>query len=110
MAENIENTKLGEKIEALENSYSRLYMLENVQLIEEITTAISERVTFENKNRESTDGVLDIIREIADSVQEDFEELVGIFNDKKHFIRALTKIFTLLLNTKVDCRKNFKKY
>ena len=65
-------------------------------------TAISEHVTFENENRDSTDGVLDVIREIANSVQEDFEEFVGTSYDKKHFIRALTKIFTLLLNTKVD--------
>ena len=95
MAKNTENTKFGEKIEALEDSYSRLNMLENVQLIEKITTAMSEHVTFENENRDSIGGILDVIREIADSVQEDFEELVGISNDKKHFIRALTKIFML---------------
>ena len=84
-------------------------MLENVQLIEEITTAISKHVIFENENKDSTDGVLDVIREIADSVHEDFEKLVGIPNDKKHFIRALTKIFILLLNTKVDTVEKVKK-
>ena len=77
-------------------------MLENVQLIEKITIAISEPITFENENRDSTDGILDVKREIADSVQEDFEELVEISDNIKHFIRALTKIFTLLLNTKVE--------
>ena len=51
----------------------------------------------------------DVLGEIADSVQEDFEELVGISSVKKHFIRALTKIFTLLLNTKVDIVENIKK-
>ena len=52
--------------------------------------------------------------EIAESVQEDFEELVGISNDKMNFIRALTKIFMLLLcyflNTNVNTADKTKKY
>ena len=50
-----------------------------------------------------------MLTKIAEYVQEDFEELVGISNDKKHFIRALTEIFTLLLNTKVDIVDKIKK-
>ena len=42
-----------------------------------------------------------MLSEIADSVQEEFEELVGISSDKRSFIKGLTKIFTLLLNTNV---------
>ena len=102
-------TEFQEKIESLGNNYSKLNTLESVQLFEEITRAISEHVTFENKNRDSTDGIFDVLSKIADSVQEDFEELVGISSNKKHFIRALTKIFTLLLNTKVDTVEKIKK-
>ena len=102
-------TEFQEKIESLGNNYSKLNTLERVQLFEEITRAISEHVTFENKNRDSTDGIFDVLSKIADSVQEDFEELVGISSNKKHFIRALTKIFTLLLNTKVDTVEKIKK-
>ena len=101
-AKKMKTAKINEKIEALESNYSRMYKLEDAQLFEEITKAISEHVTFENENRDSTYRIFDVLDEIADSVQEDFEELVGISNHKKHFIRALTKIFTLLLNTKVD--------
>ena len=84
-----------------------MYKLEVAQLFEEI--AISEHVTFEDENRDSTDGVFDVLGEIADSLQEDFEELLGISSNEKHFIRALTKIFTLLLNTKVDTVDKIKK-
>ena len=101
--------KINKKIETLENNYSRMYKLEVAQLFEEITKAISEHVTFENENRDSTDGVFDMLGEIADSVQEDFEELVGISSNEKHFIRALTKLFTLPLNTKVDTVDKIKK-
>ena len=86
-----------------------MHTLEIAELFEEITRAISEHVTFENEIRDSTDGIFDVLGEIVDSVHEDFEELVGITSDKKHFMRALTKIFTLLLNTKVDTVEKIKK-
>ena len=106
----METTQISNKIEALEDSYYKLHTLENAELSKEITRAISGHVRFENENRDSTDGIFDVLGEIADSVQEDFEEVVGISNDKRHFIRVLTKIFMLLLNTKVDTRKNQKKF
>ena len=53
--------------------------------------------------------MLDVLGGIADSVQEEFQELVGISNDKKNFIKPLTRIFTLLLNAKVDSAKKAKK-
>ena len=65
----METTKINNKIEVLQNSYSKPLTLENEELFEEITRAISE-------HRDSTDGIFDVLGEIADSVQEDFEELV----------------------------------
>ena len=53
--------------------------------------------------------MFDILSEIAESVQEDFEELIGISNDKKHFIRPLTNVFTLLPNTNIDTINKIKK-
>ena len=53
--------------------------------------------------------MLNVLRDIDDSVQEEFEELVAISNDKRRFIKALTKIFTLLLNTNVDSIEKIKK-
>ena len=62
----------------------------------------------ENDNNDATDGIFNALSEIAESVQEDFEELVGK-NDKKAFVRALARIFTLLLNTNVDTIDKIKK-
>ena len=78
-------------------------------MFEEITKAISEHVKLEDEDKDSTDGVLNMLSKIADSVQEEFEELVGISNEKRHFIKALTKIFTLLLNSNVDSIRKIKK-
>ena len=57
----METAKINEKIEALEINYSRMNKLEDAQLFEEIKKAISEHVTFENENRDSTDGIFDVL-------------------------------------------------
>ena len=68
--------KIDEKIEKPQSSYSQLYLVENAQLFEEITKAISEYVKVDDED--TTDGVFDVLSEIADSVQEEFENLIGI--------------------------------
>ena len=105
----MESAKIDEKIEILEDSYSKLYNLENAQLFEEITRLISEHVKFEDEGKDSTGGLLNVLSDIADSVRKEFEELVGISNDKRHYITVLTKIFTLLLNTNVDTVEKIKR-
>ena len=105
----MESAKIDEKIEILENSYSKLYNLENAQLFEEITRLISEHVQFEDEGKDSTGGLHNVLSEIADSVRKEFEELVGISNDKRHYITVLTKIFTLLLNTNVGTVEKIKR-
>ena len=67
----MENSKVDEKTEDLQNSHFQLYTLENAELFQEITAAISKHVKFEN-----------------------------IF---------LTKIFTFLLNAKIDSIEKTKK-
>ena len=44
-----------------------------------------------------------------ESEQKNFEKLIGISNDKKHLMRALTKLCTLLLNAKADTVDKIKK-
>ena len=68
--------KIDEKIEKPQSSYSQLYLLENAQLSEEITKAISEHVKADDED--TTDRVFDVLSEIADSVQEEIEDLIGI--------------------------------
>ena len=46
---------------------------------------------------------------LSNRVQEDFDELIGKDTDKKRFIKALTCIFTLLLNTKADTVDKIKR-
>ena len=53
--------------------------------------------------------IFELLSKIADSVQGDFEELVEADSSRINFIRALTKIFTLLLNTRIDMPTKMKK-
>ena len=39
----------------------------------------------------------------------DFDELIGEDKNKKRFVKALTRIFALLLNTKVNTADKIKK-
>ena len=47
--------------------------------------------------------------DISDSVQEELDKLLSGDNDKKMFVKALSKIFTLLLNTRVDTSEKIKR-
>ena len=53
-------------------------------------------------NTDSTDGVFDFVETFSNQVRDNFDELIGQDTDKNRFIEALTRIFALLLNTKVD--------
>ena len=55
----------------------------------------------EISSEEETGGAIDTIRIIVDSVRSEIENFVGN-DDLKKFLYALTKIFTLLLNVKVN--------
>ena len=45
---------------------------------------------------------LTFLNDLAESVQEDFEKLIFSDNNKKKFIKDLSKILALLLNTNVN--------
>ena len=63
----------------------------------ELTNIIIDEISSE----EETDGAIDTIRIIVDSVRSEIENFVGN-DDLKKFLYVLTKIFTLLLNVKVN--------
>ena len=42
-------------------------------------------------------------------MQEEFDGTIGGDGERKHFIRSLSKIFIILLNTKVDSVDKIKK-
>ena len=60
-------------------------------------------------NVNSTDGVLDFLENLTNRVQENFKEILGEDTDKKRFLKWLARIFTLLLNTKVDTADKIKR-
>ena len=62
----------------------------------------------ENNDKDSTDEIFDVLSQISDSAREEFDELLSRDNDKKIFIRALSKIVALLLNTKLDTAEKIK--
>ena len=63
----------------------------------------------ENNGKDTTDGILDFLAKISDSVQEEFDKLVSGNSDKKRFVRALSRIFALLLNTKFETAEKVKR-
>ena len=82
---------------------------DNTVRFEEITRELEAHLARESDDANSTESVFDFLTSLADQVQEEFEKLLDGDSDKKRFLRALSKIFTLLLNTKVDtAKKNFK--
>ena len=56
-----------------------------------------------------TDGVFHLLENLTNRLQEDFDELIGEDIDKKCFVKALTQIFALLLNTKIDTLDKMKR-
>ena len=82
---------------------------DNTVIFEEITRELEAHLARESDDANSTESVFDFLTSLADQVQEEFEKLLDGDSDKKRFLRALSKIFTLLLNTKVEtAKKNFK--
>ena len=105
----MDEEKLKVKIEVLSQSCEQLSKLEQEKLFEEISNTVASYVRYENDYSDTTDEIFDALGEIVESVQEEFKELVGTSNHKNNFIKALTKVFTLLLNTNVDTVEKIKK-
>ena len=59
-------------------------------------------------DQNSKDGVFDLFPSISVSTQK-FEELISGDNNKKCFLWVLSRIFALLLNTKVDTAEKIKR-
>ena len=79
------------------------------ELLEKINKELEVFLSTETNEAGKTDWIFDLLRDLSNSVQEEFEELVAGSSDKKRFIRALSRIFALLLNTKVDTTKKIKR-
>ena len=77
-------------------------------IIDTITEQL-EGFILEEVEADAEDGLFNIVEEISIRLQENYEELIGEDTDKRHFIKSLTRVFALLLNTKVDTVDKIKK-
>lgn len=77
-------------------------------IIDTITEQL-EGFILEEVEAVAEDGLFNIVEEISIRLQENYEELIGEDTDKRHFIKSLTRVFALLLNTKVDTVDKIKK-
>ena len=73
---------------------------DNTLIFEEVSRELEEFLLRENDNADSTDHVFEFLAEISNQVQEEFDELLGQDTEKKQFLKSLSKIFALLINTK----------
>ena len=81
----------------------------NALIFEEITRELEAYLATESDDQDSTDGIFDLLSSISDSVQEEFDELISGDSNKKHFLQVLSRMFALLINTKVDTAEKIKR-
>ena len=75
-----------------------------------------KQIEIENTNVDATRIFEEMHKEIGyylilegNHLQEGFDELIGEDIDKKRFVKRFTRIFALLLNTKVDTADKIKR-
>ena len=73
-----------------------------IYLFQEIEADLRDNLLHSNSPKnDQTDGAIDFIQGIVDKVKEEFEGLVQD-EDRKTFLKILSKIFTILLSVKAD--------
>ena len=83
--------------------------IDSTLIFEEIRKELKEYLLEQSVNSDLTDSVFDFLAMLSDRIQEEFDKLFEGDSNKKRFLRALTRIFALLLNTKVDMPDKIKK-
>ena len=78
-------------------------------LFDKINKEIEAFLAERNSSIDLTDGVFDFLSRLSDSLREELHELLSGDSDKGRFVRALSRIFALLLNTKVDTAEKIKR-
>ena len=78
-------------------------------IFEEIRKEVEDYLLGESEDADLTDGVFGFLLTLSKKIQEEFDKLLNSNTDNKRFVRALTRIFVLLLNAKVDTPEKIKK-
>ena len=98
-----------EKLEELFFTFTQSDKESQAQLFEEIKKELEVFLSKKNNDTDSTDSIFDFLSQISNSIQEEFDELLSGESVKKRFIKAMSKIFALLLNTRVDTADKIKR-
>ena len=98
-----------EKLEELFFTFTQADKESQAQLFEEIKKELEVFLSKKNNDTDSTDSIFDFLSQISNSIQEEFDELLSGESVKKRFIKAMSKIFALLLNTRVDTVDKIKR-
>lgn len=77
-------------------------------LLQETERELKAHLFEELPEGDSTDGSFQLIENLTNKIQEDFDEIIGD-SIKKSIIKSLAKPFATLLNTKVDGIEKLKK-
>ena len=83
--------------------------INRTELSEKVNSELEIFLSQETNEADSIDGIFEFLKDLSDAAQEKFEELIAGDSDKKCFLRALSRIFALLLNTKDDTPANIKR-
>ena len=106
--------KMGENLDdkfELFRDYLRFLNSEaEIQTVETLLSDLIEHFKSESEDLDSTDEVLDTVQNIAESAQEEFEELIGAVTDKKIFLRKLSILIAILLNTNYNTAEKSKEF
>ena len=77
-------------------------------ILENITQELEEFILDETE-ADAEDGLFNTVEDITNKLQENCEGLINEDSDKRCFMKPLTQIFSLSLNTKVDNIHKIKK-
>ena len=91
-----------EKIDEILFTFLQVDKESQARLFEEINTELEAFLSKENIDTNSKDSIFDFLSQISESVQGEFNELLSGDSNKKRFVKALSKIFALMLNARVD--------
>ena len=83
--------------------------IDSIRIFEVTRKEIEEHLLEQCQDTDSTDSIFNFLSELSDKIQEEFNDLIEGDSDKQQFIRALTRIFALLLNTKADTIQKINK-
>ena len=73
-----------------------------VSLLKDIEVELCKRLMHSAEADDQTDGPLDFIQNIVETVRVEFDSFIE-GGDKKLFLQVLSKIFAILLSVKADC-------